>query len=188
VPGEGKTTSSVNTAVSLTKLGAKVLIIDCDLRRPTVHRQLGISSAKGLTNYLSSSEFNLEDLIQELSIPNLFAMPSGPIPPNPTELLSSRKMRDMLENLYDNFDHIIIDAPPVISVVDPVILSTIVEGTIFVIHCGKTTRYILQRAVQKLTAVNSKILGAVLNKVDLRKDEYSYYQYNYYHSAENEHS
>lgn len=184
-PGEGKTTTAVNTAVSLTKLGSKVLIIDCDLRRPTIHRQLGISSAKGVTNYLSSSEFKLEDLIQELSIPNLFAMTSGPIPPNPTELLSSQKMREMLEKLYDDFDHIIIDAPPVISVVDPIILSTIVEGTVFVINSGKTTRYILQRSTQKLSAVNSKVLGAVLNNVDLHKDGYSYYHYNYYQSNEN---
>jgi capsular exopolysaccharide synthesis family protein len=184
-PGEGKTTTAVNTAVSLTKLGSKVLIIDCDLRRPTIHRQLGISSAKGVTNYLSSSEFKLEDLIQELTIPNLFAMTSGPIPPNPTELLSSQKMREMLEKLYDDFDHIIIDAPPVISVVDPIILSTIVEGTVFVINSGKTTRYILQRSTQKLSAVNSKVLGAVLNNVDLHKDGYSYYHYNYYQSNEN---
>ena len=185
LPGEGKTTTAVNTAVSLTKLGSKVLIIDCDLRRPTVHKQLSISSATGLTNYLSGTEYELDDLVQELSIQNLSVLASGPIPPNPTELLSSHKMREMLESLYEEYDHIIIDTPPIVSVTDSTILSTAVDGTVLVISSGKTTGDILQRSNQELGAVNSKVLGAVLNNVDLRKDGYGYGYYNYYHSDEN---
>ena len=179
--GEGKTTTAVNTAISLTQLGAKVLIIDCDLRRPSVHFRLNISSAKGLTNFLAGNG-KLEDVIQELDIPNLSALPSGPIPPNPAELLSSQKMKDMLKSLRKTYDHIILDSPPVVNVTDPIILSTIVDGTILVIHSGKTRRDIVKRSRQELQNVKSKIFGVVLNNVDIHKDGYDYYSYSRYAS------
>lgn len=177
---EGKSTTAVNTAIALAHLGAKVLLVDGDLRRPSVHKQLDISAATGLTNYLSS-DTELDALIQELAIPNLSAIASGPIPPNPAELLSSQKMKDMLALLSESFDHIIIDAPPIINVTDPIILSTIVDGTIMVVHGGKTTRGAVQRSRQELSSVRARIFGVVLNNVNLRKEGYNYY-YNYQYS------
>jgi succinoglycan biosynthesis transport protein ExoP len=183
-PGEGKSTTAINTAVTLAQLGAKVLIIDCDLRKPTVHKHLNISSASGVTNYLSSST-ELDSLIQESPIPNLSVIPSGPIPPNPAELLSSKKMKDMLSLLGEKFDHIIIDSPPILNVTDPIILSTIVNGTVLVIHSGKSSRFLVKRCSQELSAVRSKIFGVVLNNVDLKKDGYDYYYYRYSHYNNN---
>lgn len=180
-PSEGKSTTVVNLAISLAELGAKVLVIDCDLRRPSVHKYFDISSVNGLTNYLAGS-IGADEAIQDLEIANLSVMPSGPIPPNPAELLSSQKMKDMLKLLGSSYDHIVLDSPPVVNVTDPVILSTIVDGTVFVVHAGKTTREITQRARQELMSVNSKILGVVLNNVNLRKDGYDYYSYYRYSS------
>lgn len=182
---EGKSTTAVNMAISLAQLGSKVLIIDCDLRRPSIHKHLNISSAKGTTNYLSSNT-DLESLIQELAIPNLFAITSGPIPPNPAELLSSPKMKEMIKLLGKSFDHIIIDSPPVVNVTDPIILSTLVDGTVMVIHSGKSTRGIVQRSRQELQSVRAKIFGVVLNNVNFAREGYDYHYYRYkYTSKEN---
>ncbi len=177
---EGKSTTAVNTAISLAQLGAKVLLVDCDLRRPSIHKHLDISSAKGVTNYLSS-DTDLELLIQELAIPNLSAIASGPIPPNPAELLSSPKMKEMINLLGKSYDHIIIDSPPIVNVTDPIILSTLVDGAIMVIHSGKTTRTVVQRCRQELSGVRAKVFGVVLNNVNFRREgyDYHYYRYNY---------
>lgn len=184
-PGEGKSTTAVHIAYSLAQLGARVLIMDCDLRRPSLHKKLDISSAKGIANYLSSNT-NLKPLIQELDIPNLSAITSGPIPPNPAELLSSRKMKEMLELLGKSYDHIIIDSPPIVNVTDPIILSTLVDGTIVVIQSGKAKRGLVQRSRQELLSVRSKIFGVVLNNVNLRREGYKYNYYKYgYASTEN---
>ena len=179
-PGEGKTTTVVNTAISLAQLGASVLIIDCDLRKPTAHKLFGIEHERGLSTYLSR-DVSLDGLIQKLPIPNLFLLPCGPIPPNPAELISSAKMKDMLRGLVDRYDHIIIDSPPLINVTDPVILSTMVDGVILVVHGGRSTRAVVTRARQELLSVGAKIFGVVLNNVDLRREGYdSYYYYKYY--------
>jgi capsular exopolysaccharide synthesis family protein len=180
-PGEGKTTTAINTAISLSQLGASVLIIDCDLRRPTTHKVLGVDHIQGLSTYLSRSDVKLDDVIQKLSIANLSLLPCGPIPPNPAELIISDRMKDMLKELADRYDHIIIDSPPLINVTDPVILSTMVDGVILVVHGGKSTRDIVRRARQELSTVGAKIFGVVLNNVDLRREGYDkYYYYRYY--------
>ena len=176
-PGEGKTTTVVNTAISLAQLGASVLIIDCDLRKPTAHKLFGIEHERGLSTYLSR-DVSLDGLIQKLPIPNLFLLPCGPIPPNPAELISSAKMKEMLRGLVDQYDHIIIDSPPLINVTDPVILSTMVDGVILVVHGGRSTRAVVTRARQELLSVGAKTFGVVLNNVDLRREGYdSYYYY-----------
>ena len=178
-PGEGKTTTVVNTAISLAQMGASVLIIDCDLRRPTTHKVLGVDHAQGLSTYLSQ-EVPLDELIQKLPIANLSLLPCGPVPPNPAELIISEKMKDMLRELAGQYDHILIDSPPLINVTDPVILSTMVDGVILVVHGGKSTRDVVRRARQELSTVGAKIFGVVLNNVDLRKDGYdNYYYYRY---------
>ncbi len=180
-PGEGKTTTAINTAISLSQLGASVLIIDCDLRRPTTHKVLGVDHIQGLSTYLSRNNVSLDDVIQKLPIANLSLLPCGPIPPNPAELIIADRMKEMLKELSLRYDHIIIDSPPLINVTDPVILSTLVDGVILVVHGGKSTRDIVRRARQELSTVGAKIFGVVLNNVDLKRDGYdNYYYYRYY--------
>lgn len=185
-PGEGKTTTAVNTAISLAQLGSSILLIDADLRRPAVHKAFKIHAQRGITNYLSSHT-PIEDLIIKLPIPNLSLLPCGPIPPNPAELISSDRMKDLLRQMSGKFDHIVIDSPPLISVTDPVILSTLVDGTIMVVHAGRSTRDLVRRARQELSGVGSKVFGVVLNNVNIRKegyDDYYYYRYNSNYSGE----
>ena len=184
-PGEGKTTTAVNTAISLSQLGASVLLIDADLRRPAVHKAFKIPHARGISNYLSSHT-PLENLIVKLPIPNLSVLPCGPIPPNPAELISSDRMKDLLRILGQQFDHILIDSPPLISVTDPVILSTMVDGSILVVQSGKSTRELVRRARQELTGVGAKVFGVVLNNVNIKREGYDDYDYYRYTSSYNE--
>jgi polysaccharide biosynthesis transport protein len=179
-PGEGKTTTAVNTAISLAQLGASVLIIDCDMRKPSAHKIFGLDNMQGLSTYLSR-DIKVESLIHELQIPNLSLLTSGAIPPNPAELISSERMKNLLHELGERYDHILIDSPPLINVTDPVILSTMVDGVILVVHGGKSTRGVAQRARQDLVSVGAKIFGVVLNNVDMRREGYNeYYYYRYY--------
>jgi capsular exopolysaccharide synthesis family protein len=180
-PGEGKTTTVVNTAISLAQLGASVLIIDCDLRKPSTHKVLGVSHTRGLSTYLSR-DIEIDGLIQNLQIPNLSLLPCGPIPPNPAELISSDRMKNLLEMLTERYDHILIDSPPLIHVTDPVILSALVDGVILVVHGGKSTRAVAQRARQELTTVGAKVFGVVLNNVDVRREGYDDYYFKRYYS------
>ncbi|MEK6285208.1 MAG: polysaccharide biosynthesis tyrosine autokinase [Acidobacteriota bacterium] len=180
-PGEGKTTTVVNTAISLAQLGASVLIIDCDLRKPAAHKVFGIDQTKGLSTYLSR-EMEVDSLIHKLQIPNLSLLPCGPIPPNPAELISSERMKNLLLLLAERYDHILIDSPPLIHVTDPVILSSLVDGVILVVHGGKSSRSVVQRARQELSSVGAKVFGVVLNNVDMRREGYDEYYYQRYYS------
>ncbi|HVQ36402.1 MAG TPA: polysaccharide biosynthesis tyrosine autokinase [Pyrinomonadaceae bacterium] len=173
-PGEGKTTTVINTALSLAQLGASVLIIDCDLRKPTAHKAFDVDYSRGLSLYLSSDE-KVEGLIQALDKPNLWLLPCGPPPPNPAELISSDRMKEMLRIVSDKYDHILIDSPPLMNVVDSVIISTLVDGVILVVHGGKSTRDVLRRSRQELSNVGAKIFGVVLNNMDMRENDYYYY-------------
>lgn len=183
--GEGKTTTVVNTAISLGQLGSSVLIIDCDLRKPATHKMLNVEHQRGLSTYLSR-DTEIGGLIQKLPIGTLSLLPCGPIPPNPAELLSSNKMKKMLALLSERFDHILIDSPPLLSVADSVILSTLVDGVILVVHGGKSTRMAARRARQELTSVGAKIFGVVLNNLDVHRDGYYQYysRYEYGHRAD----
>jgi succinoglycan biosynthesis transport protein ExoP len=181
-PGEGKTTTVVNTAISLAQLGASVLIIDCDLRKPSAHKVFGVDHSKGLSTYLSR-DIDIDGLIIKLQISNLSLLPCGPIPPNPAELISSERMRNLLRTLSERYDHVLIDSPPLIHVTDPVILSSLVDGVILVVHGGKSTRAVTQRARQELASVGAKVFGVVLNNVDLKRDGYDDYYYHRYYSG-----
>ncbi|HMF58063.1 MAG TPA: polysaccharide biosynthesis tyrosine autokinase [Pyrinomonadaceae bacterium] len=183
-PSEGKTTTAVNTAVMLAQTGADVLIVDCDLRRPRLHAQFNISNARGVTNYLSG-EAGLDEILQSYErLPNLKLMTSGPVPPNPAELLGSDEMRKLLGELGERFTHVIIDSPPAISFTDASILSTLVDGVILVVHGGKSSRAVVRRAKQQLTDVGAHIFGVVLNNVKLESTDYYYYA-GYYSSYYN---
>jgi len=184
-PGEGKTTTVVNTAISLAQLGAKVLIVDCDLRKPAVHKVLGLENQRGLTTLFSSGT-SIDRVIQKLSIANVSVLPSGPIPPNPSEMISSAKMKRMLSALEETYDHIIIDSPPLLRVTDPVILSTMVDGVILVVHGGKSTRDVVRRTRQELSLAGARIFGVVLNNVEPGHGAYEDYYYEAYSDYESE--
>jgi polysaccharide biosynthesis transport protein len=181
-PSEGKTTTAINTAFMLAQTGAEVLIIDCDLRRPRLHSQFEVGNARGLTTWLSG-ERNLDNLLQTCAkTPNLKILTSGPVPPNPAELIGSEEMRKLLALLCERFAHIIIDSPPAISFTDASILSTMVDGVMLVVHGGRSSRAVVRRAKQQLLDVGAHIFGVVLNNVKLESQDYYYsgYYSNYY--------
>jgi polysaccharide biosynthesis transport protein len=178
MPAEGKTTTAVNTALSLAQTGATVLVIDGDMRRPRVHSIFGIDNHRGLSTILSNdmSEAEMLNLIVQHSESGLNLLPSGAIPPNPAELLGSDQMRRLLATLEMTFDHIIIDSPPVGSFTDGVLTSTLTDGVLLVVHSGKTSRSVARRTKQILQDVGAKVFGIVLNNVNLREHDYYYYR------------
>jgi len=183
-PAEGKTTTGINTAFMLAQTGAEVLMIDCDLRRPRLHAQFGVPNTKGLTTWLSG-EKNIDGLVQQCDRePNLKVLTSGPVPPNPAELLGSEEMRKLLGVLSEKYAHIVIDSPPAISFTDASILSTMVDGVILVVHGGRSSRAVVRRAKQQLLDVGAHIFGVVLNNVKVETHDYYYSRYysHYYES------
>ena len=188
-PSEGKTTTAVNTAITLAQADADVVIIDCDLRRPRLHNYFDLENTKGLTNYLSG-ERNTDNLIKQCrDLPRLKVITSGPIPPNPTELLSSNEMRNLLQFLRGRYKHIVIDSPPAISFTDAAILSTIVDGVVIVAMANKSSLHLMRRFKQRLGAIGARIYGVVLNGIKSGSMEYDYYgsgYYDYYKSADDD--
>jgi succinoglycan biosynthesis transport protein ExoP len=178
-PMEGKTTTSINTAIALSQTGARVLIIEADLRRPRIHRIFQQENGVGLSNFLSGNA-ELDSIIKSTEIPNLSYIASGPLPPNPSELLGSSIFKSMIESLDEQFDHIVFDAPPILGFADSVILATSVDGTILVVQGGKTPKETLQRTKDVLSQVNARILGVVINRVNIRRSGYDGYGYYYY--------
>ena len=179
-PSEGKTTTAINTAITLAQSDADVVIIDCDLRRPRLHSHFGFENTKGLTNYLSGDK-DTENLIRTYSdLPRLKVITSGPIPPNPAELLSSNEMRNLLQFLSGRFKHVIIDSPPAISFTDASILSTLVDGVILVAMANKSSIHLMRQFKQRVNAIGARIYGVVLNGIKAGSMEYDYYGSGYY--------
>jgi polysaccharide biosynthesis transport protein len=184
LPGEGKTTTAINMAVSLAQTAAKVLIVDADMRRPRMHTTFNLSNKTGLSTILSNelTEQEMLNLVQQETESGLYVLACGPMPPNPAELLGSEQMRRLLTFLEQTFTHIIIDSPPVASFTDGVLIGALVDGVLLVVHAGKSSRDIARRGKQILADVGAKIIGVVLNKATLRPHDYYYYQ-SYYGSS-----
>jgi len=185
-PSEGKTTTAINTAITLAQSDADVVIIDCDLRRPRLHSHFNLDNTHGLTNYLSG-EKSTEKLINTLAeLPRLKVITSGPIPPNPAELLSSDEMRNLLKFLSGRFKHIVIDSPPAISFTDAAILSTLVDGVVLVAMTGKSSLHLMRQFRTRLSSIGARIYGVVLNGVRPGSMDYDYYgsgHYDYYNRS-----
>ena len=190
-PQEGKTTTSINTAIVLAQKGVRVLLIDADLRRPSVHKTLGMGPRSGLSNVLTGSATMQQTITVSPILPNLFVMPAGTPPPNPAELLASSNMRDLLAELRPQYDHIVVDTPPTLSVTDAVVLAPRADATILVIRSGQTTKQALRRSREILMQVNAHVAGILLNAVDLTSPDYYYYyeyqgKYGHYYQEETE--
>ena len=181
IPEVGKSSISINLALTIAQNKEKVVVIDADLRKPTLHKIFGQDAKTGLANILIGDK-KLKDVLKNLTNidSNLYFIPSGPIPPNPSELLGSNKMKELLKELKNEFDTILIDSPPVVVVTDALVLANEVDGVIMVLNFGEVTRETAKQAKQLLEKVNANILGVVLNKIDMEKEGH-YYPYNYYY-------
>jgi len=185
LPSEGKTTTATNTAISLAQTGGKVLIIDADMRRPRLHSVFGIENAGGLSSVLSNdlNDDEVLALVRYDEKTNLNLLTSGPVPPNPAELIGSEQMAKLLKTLQNHFTHVVVDSPPIASFTDGVLIASMVDGVILVVHAGKSSRQVVKRSRQLLQEIGARVLGVVLNKVNLRAEDNYYYYQSYYHRS-----
>jgi capsular exopolysaccharide synthesis family protein len=179
-PGEGKTTTAINLAMAVAQAGRSVILVDADLRRPTVHKTLGVSNNQGLSMFLTGSTNEVET--HKGPIGNLDIITSGPIPPNPSELLDSERFRFMISKLEEKYDFIICDSPPMLSVTDPVVLSKRFHGTVIVARAGKTPYEAVRKGLRQLADIEAHVLGLFINAYRLHRSGYYYGQYDYYYS------
>ena len=183
-PNEGKSTTISNLAVVMAQAGHSVVLCDCDFRNPTQHKMFGLHN-KGLSNCVATGS-NVMDIIQQTSVPNLYVLTSGAVAPNPSELLASQNMVDILEELKQHFDYVLVDTPPVMPVTDAAVVSAKVDGTILVIASGAVSPSIAVEAKTRLEQAGAHLLGVVLNKVDVAAN--SHYGYGYYYYYGHEHN
>ncbi|WP_336765771.1 CpsD/CapB family tyrosine-protein kinase [Paenibacillus sp. USHLN196] len=174
---EGKTTTISNLAVTYAQEGKKVMIIDGDLRKPSLHHIFMQPNHNGLTSVLSR-QYDLDEVIRQTYVDNLYLIPSGPIPPNPTELLGSQQMNDLMEQLKRDYDVILFDTSPIMAVTDALIISSLCDGVVLVIHGGKVKKEIVHKAKAQLDHAKANILGVVLNQVSIRGNDADYIFYN----------
>jgi len=179
LPQEGKTATVINLAVSFTNLGKKVLVIDGDLRKPRIHQILRTKNTVGLSSLLVGRTV-ISDAVLMTQIHNLHIIPSGPIPPNPTELLNARAMENLLQEVKEHFDFVFIDSPPLVGIMDPVIIGHNSDGVLLITWGGKTHKRLIEKARDELKKYNIRLLGVVLNKVNMKKSGYGYYSYDSY--------
>lgn len=177
-PGEGKSVVASNLAVAFAQSGKRTVLVDIDLRRPTVHQRFGVSNREGVTTGIINGL--AEAILSESRIPNLWILPSGPIPPNPAELLGSHSMKRLVTQLTQWADMVIFDAPPVIAVTDSCVVAPLVDGVLLVVKLGVADKNMTLRAKQLLSNVKANIIGSVANGVD-NNSGYGYYYYHYYH-------
>ncbi|MGI6119165.1 MAG: CpsD/CapB family tyrosine-protein kinase [Desulfosporosinus sp.] len=180
-PREGKSFTLANLAVSMAQAGKTVLVLDVDMRNPTQHKLFGLDNGQGLSIALLQDQ-DYQQYIRETAVPGVMVLTGGPIPPNPAELVGSKRMKRLLEEASEQYDIVLIDTPPIVAVTDAAILAQEVDGVILVLASGEVNKDFAQRAKELLDKVGAKILGAVLNKVDLKTSEYYYYYY--YHGSD----
>lgn len=178
-PGEGKTTTSFNLAVSMAKSGIKTLLVDADLRKPMLAKGFEISNSVGLSNYISG-QASLEDIINYTSMENFSFVSCGPTPPNPAELLNSKRFKEFMKTTSENYDMVIYDTPPLRNVIDCALVSSQADGTIIVIKANEVDHREVQKVKEQLEKANANILGVVINKVGKRDFKY-YYNYGEYY-------
>lgn len=180
--GEGKTSLSCNLALVTAQAGQRVLLIDADMRKPQVHHRFQVSNLDGLSSILIR-ERTFEEAVVQTQTQNLWLLPSGPIPPNPSEMLASQAMKKYLDSFRQEFDYIFIDTSPVLAVSDPLVLAAVSDGTLFVVDAQQTNRNMARQAVAALVQVHARMLGVVLNRVTKASGD-SYYYYSYGYSAQ----
>ncbi|OQY52334.1 MAG: hypothetical protein B6245_23740 [Desulfobacteraceae bacterium 4572_88] len=178
MPSEGKTLCSANIAIAMAQAGSRVLLLDCDMRCPTIHKTFQIGRHVGLSSVMFGRS-KLKDAIIPTQIPNLDVIPCGPIPPNPSEILGSKKMRSLIDELRRKYTKIIIDSSPISAVTDSIVLTQISDSIVLVIRASSTPRQLVKNTVDQLKNINAYILGSVLNAVKPRGNSYYHYQYNY---------
>lgn len=176
-PGDGKSTTASNLAEVMMRDKKRVMLIDCDLRKPTIHKLFGLSNKNGLSDLLYDENLNDNDCIQRAE--DIDIITAGTIPPDPSELLGSNKMQVLLSSIDNRYDYIIIDAPPVMAVADAQIIAQITDGVIVVVSANKTIKHSLQKCINELREVKARILGTVLNNYDYKSNGYSGYYYYY---------
>lgn len=179
-PGEGKTTTACNLAVTMAQAGKRVILTDTDLRRPSIHRFFGVPNQFGLTSLLLDGDLSVEDALIESTVSGLRLLPSGPLPPNPAELLGSEPMKRLVDQLKELADVIIFDSPPALAVADATILGSLCSGVVLVVDAGRTRSDMVQRGKETLEQVGLKVLGVVLNRLSTRRAGGYYYYYYYY--------
>ena len=182
---EGKTITSINIALIMAMAGERTLLVDLDMRRPRLHKGLNVPGERGVSNILVG-EGDWRPFVLDVAVPNLQFIPSGPISPNPAELIASELMRKLIREWTEAYDRVIIDTAPIAAVTDPVLLSRLVDGTVILIHAGVTSRHVIASAVRQIRDVQGRVLGAVLNDVDTHNGGYYYYHYyhHYYYGAD----
>lgn len=175
-PRDGKSTITANLGVVLAQAGSKVIIVDCDLRKPMQHKLFSLENHRGLTNHLVQ-QLPLEAAVHKAVVDNLSVLTSGPVPPNPAELLNSHRVRDFWPVLLEQYDYVLVDAPPVLAVTDASILAPQMDGVIMVARYGVTRREQVQETRDLFMKANANIIGVVLNQVKMDANDYQYYHY-----------
>lgn len=174
-PNSGKTIVSTNLATTFATEENRILIVDTDLRRPTIHKVFKTDNIQGLTSLITNKELQLKDLVKESFVDNLYYLTSGVLPPNPSDLLSSKRMDEIITEMKEHFDLIIFDTPPVLAVTDAQIIGSKVDGTVVVVPEGEVTKEEVKKTAELLKNVNAEVLGSVMNKVKNENDTYYYY-------------
>ncbi len=177
-PQEGKTTTAINLAVAMAEAGGRVLLIDTDMRRPRLHRSFAVPNQVGVSTLILGNS-TLDDAIKHTEIPNLDVLPCGPIPPNPSELLHTKRFAQVLEDCKTRYEHIILDSPPTSAVTDPAVLGNLVDGVILIVKGASTTREAAAHARRQLISAKCRLLGVIVNEIDFSNPGYGYHYYYY---------